>query len=310
LDRNATVGDLAAKHGTGYAPDASGGGGGGSGGSPGPTAQPEGPAGRTPQDGELGPQQALAIARQHLGEHEIRDQGKLSQFFASKGLKVNPATVPWCATFVSSSLKAAGIKTAANPMGATSYGGWGEGVKTSEAQPGDVAVTMRGLRVGQKGGHVGIVEAVDPKTGKIKVISGNSGDRVKSEWENPRGLTIRRATPDMMTADARRRPGNGFSGLNAGAPGLGNGIGPTAGPGFGGEQRGELDRGALDRANAMRVTGTGKLSVDVKAPRGTKVEAQGEGLFKKTEVDRQTQMEPAQSSPKRGGGGDDATMSI
>jgi hypothetical protein len=73
--------------------------------------------------------------------------------------------------------------------------------------------------------------------------------------------------------------------------------------------RGTLDRSALDRGAETRVTGTGKLSVDVRAPRGTKVEAEGGGLFKKTEIDRQTQMEPAQSAPARRGGGDE-TMSI
>jgi hypothetical protein len=47
---------------------------------------------------------------------------------------------------------------------------------------------------------------------------------------------------------------------------------------------------------AQKVEGTGKLSVHVNAPRGTKVGAEGRGIFKKTEVTRQTQMEPAASS--------------
>jgi GH24 family phage-related lysozyme (muramidase) len=56
------------------------------------------------------------------------------------------------------------------------------------------------------------------------------------------------------------------------------------------------DRAALDNQMAQKVEGTGKLSVHVNAPRGTKVGAEGGGLFKKTEVTRQTQMEPAASS--------------
>jgi hypothetical protein len=56
-----------------------------------------------------------------------------------------------------------------------------------------------------------------------------------------------------------------------------------------------LDTAPLDRAPSQRVdvNGTGKLSVDVKAPEGTKVAAEGAGLFKDTEVKRQTQMAPA-----------------
>jgi hypothetical protein len=46
---------------------------------------------------------------------------------------------------------------------------------------------------------------------------------------------------------------------------------------------------ALDRASTKKVdvSSSGKLSVDVKAPEGTKVKAEGAGVFKKTEVSRQ-----------------------
>jgi hypothetical protein len=54
-----------------------------------------------------------------------------------------------------------------------------------------------------------------------------------------------------------------------------------------------MDRGAMDRALQHKVTGTGKISVDVNAPKGTNVRASGGGLFKKTEVKRQTQMDTA-----------------
>ena len=46
----------------------------------------------------------------------------------------------------------------------------------------------------------------------------------------------------------------------------------------------------------MKVEGSGKISVDVNAPKGTRVGAQGKGLFKDVEINRQTQMEPAQGS--------------
>jgi hypothetical protein len=56
----------------------------------------------------------------------------------------------------------------------------------------------------------------------------------------------------------------------------------------------------MGREITSRVHGTGKLSVDVKAPAGTKVDASGQGLFSKVEMDRQTQMEPARSGPPVG----------
>jgi hypothetical protein len=62
-------------------------------------------------------------------------------------------------------------------------------------------------------------------------------------------------------------------------------------------QDSQSDRGAMDRSMQHNVTGTGKISVDVNAPKGTNVRAQGGGLFKQTEVRRQTQMDRA---PKRG----------
>lgn len=60
-----------------------------------------------------------------------------------------------------------------------------------------------------------------------------------------------------------------------------------------------LDAKALDRAAArdVNVNGTGKISVDVRAPAGTRVNAQGQGLFKRTEITRQTQMMPAEYGP-------------
>jgi hypothetical protein len=66
----------------------------------------------------------------------------------------------------------------------------------------------------------------------------------------------------------------------------------------------ELDRTLLDRralsqvGDTVNVNGTGKISVDVRAPRGTKVEAEAGGLFKKTEIQRNVQMEPASQGPE------------
>lgn len=56
----------------------------------------------------------------------------------------------------------------------------------------------------------------------------------------------------------------------------------------------DLDRSAAQQVN---VSGTGRIRVDVRAPEGTRVDAQGEGLFKTTEIMRQTQMLPADYGP-------------
>jgi uncharacterized protein (TIGR02594 family) len=56
-------------------------------------------------------------------------------------------------------------------------------------------------------------------------------------------------------------------------------------------------RKQIDRTQAAKVEGTGKISVDVNAPRGTKVEAEGGGLFKNVEINRQVQMDPASRGP-------------
>ena len=60
-------------------------------------------------------------------------------------------------------------------------------------------------------------------------------------------------------------------------------------------------RSILNRNQSMKVEGSGKLSVDVNAPKGTRVGAQGKGLFKTVEINRQTQMEPAKRGPADAG---------
>jgi hypothetical protein len=57
------------------------------------------------------------------------------------------------------------------------------------------------------------------------------------------------------------------------------------------------DRSLLSKSDVAKVEGTGTIRVDVNAPKGTAVSAEAGGLFKNTEVSRQTQMEPAKSGP-------------
>lgn len=62
------------------------------------------------------------------------------------------------------------------------------------------------------------------------------------------------------------------------------------------------DRRQLDQAQASetKVKGTGTITVDVNAPKGTNVGAQGGGLFTKVDINRQTQMSEAPRGPKGG----------
>ncbi|MFI9810924.1 CHAP domain-containing protein [Saccharothrix variisporea] len=87
----------------------------------------------------------------------------------------------WCADFTKWVWDKAGVKTEGATSMANSfrnygvkYGTWKNGPSAKKVKPGD-AVTYR-LNDGDTGNdHVGIVTKVDKKTGRITVVSGNSG---------------------------------------------------------------------------------------------------------------------------------------
>jgi hypothetical protein len=62
-------------------------------------------------------------------------------------------------------------------------------------------------------------------------------------------------------------------------------------------ERSALNRAAIDKQNGSTINSTGKLSVDVKAPAGTKVDYAGDNLLKSTQMQRQTQMMPTAIGP-------------
>ena len=72
--------------------------------------------------------------------------------------------------------------------------------------------------------------------------------------------------------------------------------------GWGREIERRAARNQLDNSQvaSTKVEGSGKLTVDVNAPKGTNVGAEGGGLFKKVEMNRQTQMSPARRGPEGG----------
>ena len=59
----------------------------------------------------------------------------------------------------------------------------------------------------------------------------------------------------------------------------------------------ETARRAIDKSASTKVEGSGKITVDVNAPKGTNVGAEAKGLFKSVAINRQTQMEPARRGP-------------
>ena len=61
----------------------------------------------------------------------------------------------------------------------------------------------------------------------------------------------------------------------------------------------EDDRRSIDRASSHRVQveGSGKLTANINAPKGTDVSVDGGGIFKKVEVNRQVQMDRARGGP-------------
>jgi hypothetical protein len=67
--------------------------------------------------------------------------------------------------------------------------------------------------------------------------------------------------------------------------------------------RAAADRAAIDaKTNTVKVEGSGTLTANINAPPGTTATMEGDGLFKKTEVNRSTQMTPASAGPAIGAG--------
>jgi hypothetical protein len=65
-------------------------------------------------------------------------------------------------------------------------------------------------------------------------------------------------------------------------------------------QRAEIDRAErrlLDAFKPVQVEGTGTLTADIRAPAGTRVGLEGGGLFRRTQLNRQTQMAYAAEGP-------------
>jgi uncharacterized protein (TIGR02594 family) len=191
----------------------------------------------------------FASSMRGLKDHDPKGHALIAEYLQTGGAGMDPATINWCASFVSASFAKAGIAGPEAANVATSWAKWGSHVDPKYARRGDVLVTMRGRRPGQVGGHVGIVTGSATDAG-IPVVEGDvrasgGGHMVSTDVERIRaGLEVRRPP--------------------------------------------SLDRSAREH-QSMNHTVTGRAGVDIKLagfPRGTQVASRAEGIFHEVKLVR------------------------
>jgi hypothetical protein len=193
--------------------------------------------------------------------------------------------------------------------------------------------SIEGLKETLRQRHLGVEYAMD-REGNIVQIGGPGSSHMKTGWgplgsglsnRNTVGMEViakndRDVTPAQVAAaklfmernypntpvfgHGQVNPGHkeadeGMSIVNAVVAGRRSGGGGGSSPVS--QDQIERARNILNRNQSMKVEGSGKISVDVNAPKGTRVGAQGKGLFKTVEINRQTQMEPAKRGPADAG---------
>lgn len=115
----------------------------------------------------------LDLARSQLGLKEVPGAGnsaKIIEFYKEAGVPQESDAVPWCAAFVGSMLKRAGIKGTGSLM-ARSYLNWGNALQAPRL--GCVAVFSRGA---PPSGHVAFVESWDAD--HVRCLGGNQSNAV------------------------------------------------------------------------------------------------------------------------------------
>lgn len=122
----------------------------------------------------------IDIAANAIGLNEGDKKAALTDYLTTGGANLDPATLAWCAAFVNSTLKQAGMEGTGSNM-ARSFLDWGQPV--DQPQRGDIAVFSRGDPNGPFG-HVGFFEGYNPD-GTIRVLGGNQGDAVSVASYSP-----------------------------------------------------------------------------------------------------------------------------
>ncbi|MGB1214828.1 MAG: TIGR02594 family protein [Pikeienuella sp.] len=133
------------------------------------------------------------LARADLGTWEWADghNPKVVKYFADVGHEwVKDDETAWCAAFVGSKLKQAGLPHTGK-LNARSYLDWGTPVALKDAKEGDIVVFSRGNPNGWQG-HVAFF--VEESGSTIRVLGGNQSNQVNvSAYPKSRLLGIRRA---------------------------------------------------------------------------------------------------------------------
>lgn len=125
---------------------------------------------------------AYALAREEIGTKEIpgeSDNPTIVQYFEDVGHSwVEDDETAWCAAFVGSMLKRAGLPHTGS-LRARSYESWGNHVNEDDAREGDLVVFWR-VSPDSGFGHVGFMVRQTAKS--ILVLSGNQTNMVKEQW--------------------------------------------------------------------------------------------------------------------------------
>jgi uncharacterized protein (TIGR02594 family) len=143
---------------------------------------------------------------------EIRgpvDNPEIVQMFADVGhSSVQDDETAWCAAFVGSHLKRAGLPHTGK-LTARSYLDWGQPV--NDPEPGDIVVFWRGSRDGWQG-HVGFY--VSETATHINVLGGNQSNKVSVQaYPKDRLLGYRRMPGALMHPDPQEQAPRGLAGI-------------------------------------------------------------------------------------------------
>jgi uncharacterized protein (TIGR02594 family) len=145
-----------------------------------------------------------------LGLHEKINSNDIATYLKTGGQGMDPSKTPWCAAFVGSALKQAGIPGSGSNV-ANSYMNWGSPVTDGRVQKGDVVDIHRGLGPNAVGGHVGLATGtIDPTRG-IQYVAGNEGDKVAYGWAKPDEASVRRWTGETTSEAGSQIPSEGFT---------------------------------------------------------------------------------------------------
>ncbi len=137
---------------------------------------------------------SIDIARQYLGFTETKNRIEFMNLFAHAGIRLDPATTPWCAAFVNGCEWAAGNQ-GNKKVNARSFVVYGNEVSDwNQAQEGDILVFPRGNNPWE--GHVTFFVEWDDDKNLVKCLGGNQGDSVSYAFYNQDDILEIRRPPN------------------------------------------------------------------------------------------------------------------